>query len=139
MAFLQKTWFSSLNRQHGENSVCSLKQQQLNVNSYIIQGLPCSIDLNYSNTLQFVRVKTIKLGPTSRFINFIQVILCARITIHHQQLYRLRPSHTNLHFHLDITWTLQIFTRDHNHTHLDYNKRFIAITHLTKPSKNLAN
>jgi hypothetical protein len=79
-----------------------------------VQELPRSRDLNHSNTLPFVRVKTIKLGPTSRITNFIQVILCARVTIHNQQHIRhnnqtwymclsMGSSHSNLHLNLDIT------------------------------------
>jgi hypothetical protein len=51
----------------------------------------------------------------------------------------MRFSPNNLHFNIDITWTLQIFTRDHNHMNLDHNKQFIVITSLTKPSNKSAN
>jgi hypothetical protein len=85
MAFLQKTQFSSLNKYHEENSACSPKQQIIKFSSYLLQELPRSRNLNHSNTLPSVRVKTIKLGPTSRLTNFIQVISCSRITIHNQQ------------------------------------------------------
>jgi hypothetical protein len=57
--FLQETQISSLNKQHDENSACSPKQQLVNFSSYLLQELLCSRDLNYSNTLPFVRVKTI--------------------------------------------------------------------------------
>jgi hypothetical protein len=32
-----------------------------------------------------------------------------------------------------------IFIRDHNHTHLDYNKQIVVTTSLTKPSNKLVN
>jgi hypothetical protein len=44
----------------------------------------------------------------------------------------MHSSHNNLHFKLDITLALLIFTRDHNHAHLDHNKQITVITSLTK-------
>jgi hypothetical protein len=41
--------------------------------------LPRSRDLNYSNALLFIRVKTIKLEPTIRLANFIQVISALKL------------------------------------------------------------
>jgi hypothetical protein len=57
--------------------MCSLKQQLINFSSHLLQELPRSRDLNYFNTLPFVGVETIKLGPTSRLTNFLSKLFRA--------------------------------------------------------------
>jgi hypothetical protein len=77
MDFLQKTYFSSSNKQHDENSTCSPKQQPIKFSSYSLQKLPRSRDLNHFNTLPFIGVETIKLGLTSRLTNFLSKLFRA--------------------------------------------------------------
>jgi hypothetical protein len=122
MTFLQKTWFGSLNKQH---DACSPKQQLIKFSSYSLQKLPRSRDLNHSNTWPPVRVNTIKLGPTSRLTNFIQVILWTHRCVSYEPsisiiiLKQLTPLHTCITNLLDL---LEVSTRNSEHNHTPYAK-----------------